>query len=52
MLNMEGEESHAMVMAVNEECKVALIIAEDMHLSSSKIACQCSQASIGLYKVI
>eukprot|EP00884_Botryococcus_braunii_P010929 jgi/Botrbrau1/19838/Bobra.0124s0075.1 len=52
VIHPDGNHAPAMVVGVGCECKMVLVVAADLGMSTGKIAAQCAHASLGLYKLM
>lgn len=48
----DGAQAPATCIGVTGECKVVLVVADELGMSPGKIAAQCSHASLGLYRAL
>lgn len=48
----DGAQMRATCMGVTGECKVVLVVADELGMSPGKMAAQCSHAVLGLYRAL
>ncbi|KAL3133837.1 hypothetical protein ABBQ32_008308 [Trebouxia sp. C0010 RCD-2024] len=51
ILHPDGRSTPAMFVEVTADCKVVLIVAQDLGMSPGKVGAQCAHAAVGLYKL-
>ncbi|KAL3143382.1 ubiquitin C-terminal hydrolase Ubp14 [Trebouxia sp. C0009 RCD-2024] len=51
VLHPDGRSTPAMFVEVTADCKVVLIVAQDLRMSPGKVGAQCAHAAVGLYKL-
>ncbi|KAK9807200.1 hypothetical protein WJX73_007692 [Symbiochloris irregularis] len=50
VVHPDGASTQALLVGVGSECKVVLVVAQSLGMSSGKIAAQCAHAILGLYR--